>query len=189
METSFTAIMWLQQHRSEVESMINEGKVAGFHGRNLDQYLLELLSPMMRKSGVRAEFLPICVDDLIKLRSRVGIQFPRGRVLGQSLDAGLAKAGDVENRAFLAHIPGEMKEAAFFKAEKEVTRLIEAIQQIFVRFPELDKNISREELALALSCVLNGASRTELANAFTLRILRKANLDMCEQVARTRLID
>ncbi|MCB9803028.1 hypothetical protein H6761_03385 [Candidatus Nomurabacteria bacterium] len=129
------------------------------------------------------------VGDLTSARSLAGIEFPRGRVAGQSLDVDLSKAGDAEVRVFLAGIPDEPKQVAYRKAEKEAERLIEVIRRILEEFPELDRKISKEDIGRALDCALTGASRAELVSGFALRILRKANVDMSAQVAQTSLLD
>lgn len=186
---TLNAVDWLKEHELDVHRAIKAGKDLGFNGARLEHYLFEQFSRLMTKDNVTATSLPVTVDEFKQLRKRVGIEFPRGRVTGQRLDTSLVKASDIETREFLAGVPDAVKQTAYRKAEKEATRLIEAIAKVLEIFPDLDKKIGREEFALAIACASGDDSRHDLISRFTLRILRKANLDMCEQVARTGLID
>lgn len=189
MSKELNAVEWLEHNLSIVQSEIQAGKELGLNGGRLDRYLFEKFSRLMIQANVISTSLPTTVFEFTQVRKQAHIEFPRGRTSGRVLDSVLVKAGDGEAREFLASLPDTMKQVAYRKAEKEASRLIEAIEQILQIFPDLDKRVSREELALAFACALGGESRHDLISRFTLRILRKANLDMCEQVARTSLID
>lgn len=189
MSKELNSVEWLERNLPMVQSEIQAGKELGLNGVRLDRYLFEKFSRLMIQSDVISTSLPTTVFEFTQLRKQAHIEFPRGRTTGHRLDSSLVKAGDGEAREFLASLPDAVKQIAYRKAEKEAARLIEAIKQILQVFPDLDKKISREELALAIACALSGESHHDLISRFTLRILRKANLDMCEQVACTGLID
>ena len=188
MSEQLVAFEWLKRNLEKVQDLVFAGKNVGKNGRALDQFLFERLVPLMDEAGVIPESLPRNVTEFIETRKQALIEFPRGRV-SQPFNTDLAKAGDVETRDFLDHVPNEAKRIAYHKAERELEELITAIREVMVRFPHLEQSIGRDDLATALECALSDAPRHGLIASFALRILRKASIDMCEQVARTRLID
>ncbi len=188
MSEQLVAFEWLKRNLEKVQPLVVTGKNSGLNGPDLDSMLFKSLVPLMIDDGVIPESLPTSVAEFRDTRKQALIEFPRGRG-SRPFNADLAKAGDVETRDFLDHIPNEAKRIAYHKAEKELESLIEAIHAVMDRFPHLEQNIGRDDLATALDCAMSGAPRNGLIASFALRILRKASIDMCEQVARTKLID
>jgi hypothetical protein len=189
MSEELFAFEWLKRNLETVQILVTAGKGVGKNGLALDEYLFERLVPLMRTDGVIPESLPRSVSEFKATRKQALIEFPRGRATGQSLDAGLAKAGDQETRRFLAGLPADMKFTAGQAAEKQVHGLLKAIGKIIDRFPDLKASINREELTDLIYCALNGTDAQGVINAFTLRILRTANVSICVETARTMVIN
>lgn len=188
MSEKLVAFEWLKRNLEKVQPLVVAGKNDGKNGPALDRILFESLVPLMIDDGVIPESLPTSISEFRDARRQALIEFPRGRGT-RPFNADLAKAGDAETRDFLDHVPNEAKRIAYHKAERELEALIGAIREVMDRFPHLEQNIGRDDLATALDCALSGAPRNGLIASFALRILRKASIDMCEQVARTKLID
>ena len=169
MSEELVAFEWLKRNLETVQILVTAGKGVGKNGLALDEYLFERLVPLMRTDGVTPESLPRSVSEFKATRKQALIEFPRGRATGQSLDAGLAKAGQA--------------------AEKQVHGLLKAIGKILDRFPDLKASINREELTDLIYCALNGTDAQGVINAFTLRILRTANVSICVETARTMVIN